>query len=60
METVPEAEGRLRAVELANDLNEMAQPARDQFIQAFMTELRERFCLACGSNDPRCQCWNDE
>lgn len=23
-------------------------------------EIIMRFCRACGSDDPRCQCWNDE
>lgn len=22
--------------------------------------LRENFCMHCGDDDPRCQCWNDE
>lgn len=23
-------------------------------------EIFSRFCQHCGSDDPRCQCWNDE
>lgn len=23
-------------------------------------EIINQFCHHCGSNDPRCQCWNDE
>jgi NAD-dependent dihydropyrimidine dehydrogenase PreA subunit len=22
--------------------------------------IRANFCIECGSNIPRCQCWNDE
>jgi hypothetical protein len=23
-------------------------------------ELFHNYCLSCGSNNPKCQCWNDE
>ena len=26
----------------------------------FLTEFRKIYCHACGADDPRCQCWNDE
>lgn len=23
-------------------------------------EIFDEFCLKCGSNNPKCQCWNDD
>jgi hypothetical protein len=25
-----------------------------------MERIRERFCVHCGADDPRCRCWDDE
>lgn len=32
------------------------EPERAKFIDS----LRVYFCIHCGHDDPRCQCWNDE
>lgn len=37
-------------------INAMRSLPSDELRQAVMNE----FCKHCGSNNPRCQCWNDE
>ena len=37
-------------------IQQFTDTERDQFFQ----ELRAQFCLHCGAQDPKCQCWNDE
>jgi hypothetical protein len=34
----------------------ITEAERDEVFSA----LRDSFCLECGSDDPSCQCWNDE
>lgn len=42
-------------------------PITDKVVEALLAltvderaEVFGRFCTHCGSDDPRCQCWNDE
>lgn len=32
----------------------------DQMTEEQRLELFDMFCKECGSDDPDCQCWNDE
>jgi hypothetical protein len=59
METLSQAEGRLRAEELAEEMADMRYSDRRQFIASFMSTLRSQFCLSCGGQ-PGCQCENDD
>jgi hypothetical protein len=63
-ETVPQAEGRLRAEELIEDLDGMKPAECSQFVEAFVCALREAYCFSCGRRQPDsfmgCQCDNDE
>lgn len=36
--------------------NDLPQEDREECIH----QLHANFCMECGSDDPRCQCWNDE
>lgn len=42
--------------EFIQTLNRMSPEER----AAFVYKYRNSFCIHCGSNDPHCQCWNDE
>lgn len=64
-ETVPQAEGRLRAEELIEELDGKNPSECSQFVASFLSALRESYCFHCGSRQPIdsarvCQCWNDE
>jgi|WetSurMetagenome_2_1015567.scaffolds.fasta_scaffold411442_1 hypothetical protein len=37
-------------------LKQLSDIDREMFIQ----EYREKYCIDCGSTNPRCQCWNDD
>lgn len=40
---------------IAKALEEMRKLSRDDRM-----EVMYHFCRECGSDDPHCQCWNDE
>jgi len=42
-ETVPQAEGRLRAEELSEELDGLESSKRDEFMRAFMDSLRNNY-----------------
>lgn len=47
------AEKRKKRIERARHALEALQPGE-------YDDVMTNFCRACGDNDPRCQCWNDE
>lgn len=52
-ERISSASGVWEVIRAFNDL-----PREDR--QECIHQLHANFCMECGSDSPRCQCWNDE
>jgi hypothetical protein len=44
---------------ISNIVSAMEQMTVEQRAQT-ISAMHAFFCMECGSNDPDCQCWNDE
>ena len=53
--TTPKGEWEHKTTSVALVANQLILMTDDERVELFSL-----FCTHCGSDDPRCQCWNDE
>lgn len=54
-ETTPDGEYRLVTESYGIVANQLASMTEEERLKVFAL-----FCTYCGTDDPECQCWNDE
>jgi len=55
-ETAHQADGRQRAEDIAEEADDLGVIARVEFMESFMTTLRENYCLHCWGTTLPCDC----